>query len=77
MGVVFPYIQVALRFQLQRGVGVAPKSSNRERMEENLAVCEYYIKPLYFAPHLIGDFRKLIKIAKFNGREKNNGFTVY
>ena len=29
----------------------------------------YTEKPLYFAPHLIGDFRELIKIPKFNGRE--------
>ena len=32
------------------------------------------VKPLYFAPHLIGDFRKLIKIAKFNGRKTSRKY---
>ena len=32
------------------------------------------VKPLYFAPHLIGDFRELIKIAKFNGRENGRKY---
>ena len=32
------------------------------------------VKPLYFASHLIGDFRELIKIAKFNGRENGRKY---
>ena len=32
------------------------------------------VRPLYFAPHLIGDFRELIKIAKFNGRENGRKY---
>ena len=27
------------------------------------------VKPLYFSSHLIGDFRELIKITKFNGHK--------
>ena len=37
------------------------------------------VNPLYFAPHLIGDFRELIKgikIAKFNGRENGRKYVT-
>ena len=37
--------QTALRFLLQRGVVVIPKSTHRERMAENLAVLDFELSP--------------------------------
>ena len=40
--------------------------------------CDFFleitVKPLYFAPHLIVDFRELTKIVKFNGRENDRKY---
>ena len=33
--------QVALRWNVQRGVTVIPKSVHKERMEQNLAICDF------------------------------------
>lgn len=33
--------QIALRWNIQRGVVIIPKSTHRERMEENLAVWDF------------------------------------
>ena len=33
--------QVALRYLLELGMGVVPKSARRDRMEENLDVCDF------------------------------------
>ncbi len=37
--------QVALRWALQRGVAIIPKSVRRERLEENLAVWDFALSP--------------------------------
>lgn len=33
--------QIALRFLVQRGIGVIPKTMHRERMQENLSVFDF------------------------------------
>lgn len=36
--------QVALRWNIQRGVAIIPKSTHRERMEENLAIWDFRLR---------------------------------
>ena len=50
------------------------------RVALNILSCRYafsyndILQNHYIARHLIGDFRELIKIAKFNGRENGRKF---
>ncbi|MBQ1356150.1 MAG: aldo/keto reductase, partial [Solobacterium sp.] len=37
--------QIALRYQLQNGIMVIPKTAHRERMEENLNVFDFILQP--------------------------------
>ena len=39
------WAQVALRYQVQRGVVVIPKSHNNERQQENLALFDFHLSP--------------------------------
>ena len=39
--------QIILRWDIQQGVVIIPKSVHKNRMEENMAVCLYFLQPLH------------------------------
>ncbi|KRM87312.1 2,5-diketo-D-gluconic acid reductase [Liquorilactobacillus vini DSM 20605] len=61
--------QIILRWELQLGVGIIPKSSSTGRQRENLAVFDFALSP--------AEVTQITNLDQVNGRTKNQDPAIY